>query len=154
MSWYATEANTIDIEIQRQVFRSHCPGIEKSRNPSHGTLFASCWIALLNRPAATVEPQQINAIAFIIGLEMDSFIGSQSKQSEYEYSPPTLMLYGWYNLKMPKGSQIVKIPRTTAVASCTTHITCYVFQSSNIIKKTISLHFAWQSAEHKSKEFG
>ena len=153
MSWYATEANTIGIEIQRQVFRSHCPGIEKSRNPSHGTLFASCWIALLNSPAATVEPQQINAIAFIIGLEEDNFIGSQSKRSEYEFPPHTLMLCGWYNLKMPKGSQIVKIPRTTAEAIGTTHITCYVFQSSKIIKKTISLHFAWQSAEHMSREF-
>jgi hypothetical protein len=77
----------------------------------------------LNRPAATVEPQQINSIAFIIGLEEGSFIGSQSKQSEYEFAPSTLMLYGWYNLKMPKSSQIVKIPRTTARASDTTHIT-------------------------------
>jgi hypothetical protein len=108
----------------------------------------------LNRPAATVEPQQINAIAFIIGLEEDSFIGSQSKQSEYEFSPPTLMLYGRYNLKMPKGSQIVKIPRNTVVASDTTHVTWYIVQSNEMVKKTISLHFAWQSAVHKSKEFG
>lgn len=136
------------------LFRGKFPGIEKSRNPSHGTLFASCWIALLNRPAATVEPQQINAIAFIIGLEEDNFIGSQSKQSEYEFAPSTLMLYGWYNLKMPKGSQIVKIPRTTAVAIDTTHIIWYVFQSNEIVKKTISLHFAWQSAALKSKKFG
>jgi hypothetical protein len=45
------------------------------------------------------------------------------------------MLYGWYNLKMPKSSQIVKIPRTTARASDTTHIIWYVFQSNEIVKR-------------------
>jgi hypothetical protein len=35
------EASTIGIEIQRQVFRSQCPGIEKSWNPTCGLLLAS-----------------------------------------------------------------------------------------------------------------
>ena len=65
-----------------------------------------------------------------------------------------LMLYDWHNINMHNGFQIVKIPRTTARATDTTHITWYVFQSNEIVKKTISLHSAWQSAEHKLKEFG
>jgi hypothetical protein len=65
VSWYATEASTIGIEIQRMLFHGRFPGIEKSRNPSHGTLFASCWIAPYNLQTASLDYPQNNTIYLI-----------------------------------------------------------------------------------------